>query len=237
MKKVIIVVIALLMANLGFSQTSIGLKAGFTSSGISNLEDSEFAEYKRGTGILIGLIGEFGVNENLSVVAELNLQQKGNKSTSEFDFFGISTNSEVKSTFNFIEVPVLLRFTTGEDLRFYGNVGPYLAYAVGGKVKSEITVAGETESGDGKIMFGDEPENYMGDDFYVDDTFNRLDLGVYVGAGVQAPMGPGALIVDARFGLSLTDSNNLENEPDGYEPNKFNNFTISVGYMIPIGGE
>ncbi len=242
MKKVTIVVIALLMANLGFSQTSIGLKAGFTSSGLSNLEDSEFAEYKRGTGILVGLIGEFGVNENLSVVAELNLQQKGYKTNTEFEFLGIKTESEAKLIFNGIEVPVLLRFTTGENFKFYGNVGPYLGYAMGGKIKSEVSFAGETESGEGKIKFGDEPGNYMGDDLYFDDSFNRLDLGVYVGAGIQKDLGSGALIVDARFGLSLTDSNNTDEiypngKPDGYDPNKFNNFTISVGYMISLGGE
>ena len=127
-------------------------------------------------------------------------------------------------------------------MKFYGNVGPYLGYALGGKAKSEATINGETESADAKIKFGMEPENYTGDDLYLDDQFNRLDLGLYLGAGIQKNMGPGALIVDARFGFSLTDSNNTDEiypngKPDDYDPNKFNNFTISVGYMIPLGGQ
>ena len=235
MKKLSILVVALLVANLGFCQTNVGIKAGYTNSGLSNLEDDEFGEFKRGGGLLVGVIGQFGITENLSVVAEANLHQKSQKSEGSFDFFGISTTFESTTTINYLEIPVLLRFTTGEDLMFFGNVGPSFGYALGGKAKGETTVAGETTSTDGKIKFDTEPENYMGDDIYVD-GFNRVEVGVSIGAGIQKAVGPGSLVVEARYGLGLTDTNDIENEPDGYDPNKFNSISVSVGFMIPIGG-
>lgn len=72
---------------------------------------------------------------------------------------------------------------------------------------------------------------------YTDDSFNRLELGLYFGGGLQKELGVGSIVLDARFGLGLTDLNNEENKPDDYEPIKFNNYTVSIGYMIPLGGK
>jgi len=237
MKKLLILVAALFVVNIGFSQTSFGVKAGFVNSGLSNLEGNEFISYNRGNGLLLGLMGQFGINEKLSVATELNFIQKGSSSEGNFDFLGVSSEFKNTTTINSIEIPILLRFTAGENLKFYGNVGPYLGYAIGGRIKGENTTGGQTETEKGKIFFKDEPENYSGDDLYIEDGFNRTELGVYFGGGIMKDLGGGSLVIDARFGLGLTDTNDLETEPDGYEPNKFNNIAISIGYLFNLGGE
>ena len=232
---------ALFIYGAGFSQTSFGFKLGYTNSSITNLEESKEQEvsvsYNRAGGMHFGLIAQFGLGEKTAISAELNFQQKGIKVESSFDFLGIKTETAGKNLFNYIEIPVLFRYTGGENLKFYGNVGPYLGYAIGGKFKSETTTAGETETAKGKIKFGKEPENYTGDDAYIDDSYNRLEIGAYIGAGIMKEVGGGSVIFDVRYGLDFTDTNNTseiypDGKPDDYKPNKYNNISISLGYMM-----
>jgi hypothetical protein len=229
------------MSQFGMSQASFGLKAGFNSNKITNIDvgDDEDVDLKRGGGLIIGAISQFGITNNLSFVGELNLIQKSTKFEGSFDFFGEEASFEDKTTFNYLEVPLMIRYSAGSSIKFYGNAGPYVAYAMGGKVKSEFSLGGETESEEGKIKFGKEPDNYMGEDAYLEDTYNRLELGVYLGAGIQTDLGPGSLILDARYGIGLSDLNNTDEvypngKPDDYEANKYNNIAVSIGYMINL---
>ena len=80
----------------------------------------------------------------------------------------------------------------------------------------------------GVLKFGDEPANYEGNDYYLD---NSLDIGVQLGGGVKV----GPIIIDLRYGLGLT---NLMDEPDGFSGDWLNqnrSFQLTVGYPILLG--
>ncbi|MFK7771000.1 MAG: porin family protein [Saprospiraceae bacterium] len=237
MKKLTTLIFALFVINIGFSQNSLGLKVGYTSSNLSNRGELPSTELKRGYGLLVGVMRQFGINDKISVITELNLQQKGVIISGSIP----SNDFKSQSIISYLEVPILLKYSIGENLKFFGSVGPYLGYAITAKSKNIVTVNDETMTTKTRIKFGVMPGNYTGKNGYLNKTFNQLEIGLYVGTGIQKRLGTGSLILDARFGIGLTDINNTgelypNGKPDDYKPNKFNNISISIGYLFPFGG-
>jgi len=77
MKRSIILGVALFLANLSFSQVEVGFKLGYTNSGRTNTEDSEFASSKRISGLHLGIVGQFQLTPKMAIALEIDLQQKG----------------------------------------------------------------------------------------------------------------------------------------------------------------
>jgi len=241
MKRSIILGVALFLANLSFSQVEVGFKLGYTNSGRTNTEDSEFASSKRISGLHLGIVGQFQLTPKMAIALEIDLQQKGESQEISITSLGGQQTYDTKYTINYLEVPLLFRYTVGSETRIYLNAGPFVGYALGGKIKGESTVNGQTILADGNIKYGVAPDNYTGNDFYDNDTYNRLEVGIYLGGGILKELGVGSLILDARFGIGLTDTNDPDEiypngKPEGYISNRFNDIIISVGYLFPLGG-
>jgi hypothetical protein len=157
-----------------------------------------------------------------SIQPELNFIQKGSQQEVSFELDGFAVDSKVKSTINYLEVPVLARAQFGsEKTKFFVQAGPSIAYGLGGKTKLTYTMNdGEdvySESESGKVKFGDQPEDYDGPDAYID---NRLDFGVQVGAGVTFNE---RISLDLRYGLGLSDL-----DDDNASKNRAIQFTVAV---------
>ncbi len=84
----------------------------------------------------------------------------------------------------------------------------------------------------GNVKFGKEPDNYSGDDLYID---NGLDFGLQLGAGYKIA---NLIVVDVRYGLGL--SNFIDKDSaNGIDDNKSKNrsFQFTVGFPIKLGGK
>jgi len=250
MKKTLFLFVAILFANVTFSQTSFGVRVGLNSATLSGKESSEDkTDYKAVNGMVFGAVVEQHATDMLSVQFELLYLQKGAQGTGSMTYWGTSFDYTSKIYLNSIELPILLKATFGDNLKFYGNVGPYFNYALGGKYETETVTSNTTETADGKLIFKKEPDNYKGDDNYYDpDEYNRLDWGLYFGGGLGMHLGPGLLSLDIRYGLGFSsfykdahfdkvqlDGSTKNIVPDGYEAFKNRNLTISLSYMF--GGE
>lgn len=105
--------------------------------------------------------------------------------------------------YNYLEIPVLGKVNFGTDqIKAFANIGPSFGFLVG--VSSD------------------------GDRIDLDDSDNRLDVGLQLGGGVGIPAGPGTVQVELRYGLGLT---NIEEDVDSQ--NRV--FAIMFGYAIPFG--
>ena len=161
-------------------------------------------------GLHIGVFANFG-GDVFSFNPGINITTKGcmNK--------GTDLNYTAKSNFNYIELPLLLRITLGEnDFNGYINAGIYGAFMMSGKTKVKSDLTTETS----KIDFAT-------------DNYRRFDVGAIIGGGVQYELGPGKLFFDARFGMRFIgiDSNpSTDDKP-------LLNFTptLAVGYMYAFG--
>ncbi len=76
-----------------------------------------------------------------------------------------------------------------------------------------------------------------GDITYGTDQTNRLDIALQFGGGVGIEAGPGALLLDARYGFGLTDLSDFNTSSDSFNKSKNNVFQFTLGYAIPFGGK
>ncbi len=114
---------------------------------------------------------------------------------------------------NYVNVPLLLKVNFGmENVPIYVNAGPAFGYALSGSGTD-------------------------GDNAFSLDDVNRLDIGLQFGGGVGFGVGPGSLLLDARYGFGLTNLYNLEGAPDSENKSKNNVFQFTLGYAIPFGGD
>jgi hypothetical protein len=209
MKKITLLTTLLLGAASAQAQVSVMPKAGVTLSRIHYDNDPAGQEYQ--LGVVGGLAVPIALGESrFSVQPELLFVQKGER----YETGG----RESKTTLNYLEVPVLAKYTFGSDVfQAFLNAGPSLGVGLTGKAKTE-GAGGDREV---DVRFGDA----KGDGRIYRD--NRLDFGVQFGGGVGLGLGTGQLQAEARYGLGLTD----------VDDNKSTNRTwaFTLGYLIPLG--
>lgn len=182
--------ILLAVLTLGFAttQAQVAIKAGVNFANMNFEEDDPNIEdlARNGSvGFTGGLVFMLPLGSALAVQPELLFSQKGAESS--YTVLGQTFTS--KLTYNYIDVPLLLRLslgdTYGEGLGLYVNGGGYVGYALNGKNKySNPLTNGETD-----ITFDE-----------VDDQ-RRVDFGVALGAGVTL----GNLFFDLRYNHGIND--------------------------------
>lgn len=192
---------------------SLGAKAGVGLSNISNF-DSEGGLVKRTPNAMVqgGFIMNFMFGDLLGIKAEILFQQKGEVYT------GSTYPAKFRIYLNYITLPILVEVSHKfGKITLFGGAGPYVGYALNGKV-----VAINPSSGDETLTFG------KGD-------FRRFDTGLCFDLGSGYKLGPGNLFLNLRFDLGLMDLSQPITKPSGYKTHDTRNFGISAGYLIPIG--
>jgi opacity protein-like surface antigen len=191
-------------------------------------------EIKSRVGFTLGAALNYSFNDKLSVQPELNFIQKGYQesfsSTLIEDFEGqiitYTNSSTTKYTLNYLEIPVLAKLSFGGETKVYAIAGPSVGIGLGGKFKYDNETIESSDdfeetysnSGKGKIKFGEASENYEGDDLFID---NRIDFGIQVGAGILIAH---KIIIEARYGLGLSSLYDSEYEVK----NRVFQFTIGM---------
>ncbi len=201
------------------AQAQIGIKGGVTLSNLAQKafedEGSDFEENST-VGFQAGIFAELPIGEVFAIQPELLFIQKGGKSE-----FNIGNSSyERNFHYNYIEVPVLAKVKAGSTdgsgigLFFYG--GPFVSYAINGKIDNDITILGDKTSNETDIEFND------------DDDQRRLDWGAAFGLGLNL----GSLVLDLRYDLGI--NNVLTDEFDGGGDNGDNPYlrTRSIGLTL-----
>ncbi|WP_071837785.1 porin family protein [Hymenobacter norwichensis] len=193
----------------------LGVKAGANLSNLSgDLTEEDRFENKLGFhgGVMlnVGLAGD----GFLSLQPEVLFSQKGFKyANNEFTILGNRYKYEGDRTYNYIDVPVLLKINTGG---FFVEAGPQYSYLLKVKDDSKFSVNGNTASQ------GSNTQNL--------DNVNRNEIGYAAGLGFQSDSG---LLLGIRYNGSFTDFGK-----DGYSDNDVRNarnsvFQASVGFLLP----
>lgn len=197
-------------------------KGGITSSNVNF--DQDLPNQKSNTGFVGGLGVSFPITADnfVAIQPELLYTQKGFKADSYTTF----TNPRIN--YNYLEVPLLLKVNFGEEaFKAFVNGGPSFGYALGGRSRAD--------NQDMRIKFGNDAST--SDIMYVDpDNVNRLDIGIQFGIGAGIAAGPGDLTLEARYGIGLTDFNNISGAADSVNKSKNRVIALMLGYAIPFGG-
>ena len=144
--------------------------------------NSTLKPYKKNImGLQLGASFQAGITKNFSVVPELYFMEKGGTLKDGNPV----TSDKSKTRFNTLEMPVLARIHVG---RVYINSGPYVAYNLSGRLKTEDSEKSRSLSCDSTI-----------------DGFRHWELGVQAGAGYIFPFRKASVAIDVRYGYGLTN--------------------------------
>lgn len=132
------------------SSIMVGVKGALSLPSLSDNSNNIFTEnFKSYVSFETGIFSEFSFSDLLALKVELNYTVKGGERSGYQplpDDSYITTGQLVygtvdnKTSLNYIELPILAKFTFGDDWKFFGNVGPYLGFLVDAKQTIEGTI-------------------------------------------------------------------------------------------------
>jgi outer membrane protein with beta-barrel domain len=186
------------------AQVTLGARVGYTQADM--IFDPE-AETSRLSSVAGGAFLRFGLG-SVSFQPEVLVVTKG--------FLETVGPADLQLKTDYLEVPVLLRLSTGAGSPFapYLLVGPSLGYEIRCQIEEEV--AGQQVTDD------------CNDD---DPNHKKFDVGVTGGLGFEFAIGAGSLLIEGRYVHGLTDLN------DGDSISERNRaFGAFLGYAIPLGG-
>ena len=169
-----------------------------------------------------GLAFDLNLGNVLSLQPELLYIQKGGKTVYKADE---DNKVESRLYYNYVEVPVLLKLkffpNDTEGAGFYLLGGPFAGLALGGKIKTSTTIAGETTTAE---------EDFEFDNDDADERQRRLDWGVAFGGGVQF----GRVFIDARYNLGINNllDNDADNNNDDAPYRRTRGIGLTLGYQF-----
>lgn len=233
MKKFFLIpLFSLLSFTLVHAQLSIVPKVGYTyySAKFDNMSYGADGFMFRG-GFLLGAGFDIAINDMFSIKPEVVYIQKGWKSEASDDVAGYGYIDNSNVMLNYIEVPIMFKFSFGTSTKFFVNGGPYVGFGLSGKDKWDYTsfYAGSIdyeEDGEYKIKFGTRPENDQSDDQYID---NALEIGGQAGIGVLMI---NRIQFEIRYSYGLT--NMFDEDPD-IPDNTSKNYGFQINIGVPIG--
>lgn len=164
------------------SEGRFGIRGGVTISK-QNFEGGNLTEDPKSKfGADLAILATLPIGDGFfAIQPELHWMQKG--STIE-DING----DDVNNTFNYLELPVLLRFNFGGSAKIFLIGGPSVGYLLGGK---------------------------SGDEDIDKDFYNELEFGAHIGAGIG--LGPIEVDVRYIAGFSdISEVDNLEVKNSGF---------------------
>lgn len=198
MKRVILTLVAAVVATGAFAQINFGVKAGGNLSTISGMVDenngldwgdlaSANASQAMKLGLNAGVYAEYMVVPMfLGVQVEANFSMQGVNTSAEAssDLLGGGISGNTTYAANYINVPILAKFHL---LKLRAYVGPQIGFALGMNTTTETTLGNNVNTQEGTLEEG---------------TFNTLDLSLVVGAQYKLTSNIG---IDARYNIGLTD--------------------------------
>ncbi len=211
MKKIILAITAMVVTSVAMAQQitidpEVGVNFGNIKTEIGD-NSSESDEAKAGLRIGVGM--NIGLGYGLYVKPGLYYVNKGSQTSSSL--------GDYKTHLHYLELPINLGYryqiNGGKAGGIFAEAGPYVAYALSGKVKGEdIPVLGTVET---DINFGSD-----------DDETKAFDWGFNFAGGYETPWG---VYLKAQYGLGL---GNLSNVEDVKSNNK--GWFLSLGYRIGL---
>jgi len=172
-------------------------------------------DLKMNLGFNLGVTAEFPITDLFSFETGLMLNTKGFKINEEEELLGETMELKVKTNIFYLDIPLTAKIGFDADgAKIYAIAGPYVGFALMGKVKAEATFMGETETETETLEFGSD-----------DDQAKRLDYGLLIGAGAEF----GKITFGATYGLGMANMSNYSD--NGYKENH-RVISISVGYRF-----
>ncbi len=178
---VVTVCLVTILPGVGAAQSiGAGVKGGVSLADVPNIAgglDAASDVLNRRIGYAVGGFVAIGLGNGFSIQPEALYTQKGVGASAP----GGTPSSEFKFKADYVDVPILGRFTFGKGLRGYVFAGPSLNFLISAKARSGFGgTASETD---------------------VSDDLESIEAALVLGGGIEI----GPLLVEARWSEGLTN--------------------------------
>lgn len=237
MKKGLIFVLFALVSVVSFSQISWNAKVGMTMNNVTKVEDS-----KMKLGYTFGVGVDYAFSDMWSVQSGLMFASKGTKIDLSYSEDGDTESDEYKINPVYLEIPILaaVKFPISDNMKFIVNVGPYVAFGLGGKTTNDYSYTSvdypeDNESGSQSFKLFSKEKDEDGNEAEKA-ALKRFDLGLQYGIGLE--FGHYLVNLSGQYGFInpvnekgylgdfMYDKNEKKISP------KNMSFAISVGYKF-----
>lgn len=197
MKKIIVTLVAAIMATGAFAQIKVGVRAGGNLSTISGMVSGENnldwgnlatanASQAMKLGVNLGAYAEYMVLPLVGIQVEANFSMQGVSTEASAGSNALSGSIESTTTHsvNYVNVPILAKVHF-MSLRAYA--GPQLGFSLGYNTTTETVIGDNTNTQKATLE---------------DDNYNSFDLSFVVGAQYKLTNNIG---IDARYNIGLTN--------------------------------
>lgn len=185
MKK-ILVLVAILAIGLGSVNAQENLRWGVTAGMNNSKYSNDFLNSR--TGFHAGVKAELALPQ----VAEGVYLEFGGLLTLKGAKWGYGSLVDIKFNPYYLEIPVHIgyKYAINENFAIFGNVGPYAAIGLFGKIKGKVDLIGISGNIDwGGIDWGEiDPSEIKGEEsenIFGSDGMKRFDLGLGLKAGIE----------------------------------------------------
>lgn len=183
----------------------------FSNNYIATLAKSSFK-----AGMAFGISVDYNLNKKkLLLKSELGFEQKGAKYLYTIGNEGSSSDGEYY-TYNYVNLPILLKLKIGNKNNFFVNTGIYTGYLISGVHRVQFTIDGEYQKQKVPMVM----QNHQ-----------RIDFGLVLGGGVGIPISTkDKILLEARYDFALTSSNGS----DSMLFPKQHTFEFTLGYEFGL---
>ena len=234
MKRILLPLTLCMFVNLVSSAQKIGIKAGGNfsnvignSSGSSTTTTSESDKHMYVPGFHVGMLGEFDLAEILSLQLEAVYSQKGFKQKFTSSTLIVTTTQEVKYTYSYIDVPIILNIHFGQ-MGSYIGFGPQVSFLAGVKWDGTQTNS-YSNSAPPPLTNTSTSFTLSGKD---NTGYSKTDFGAVIGTGSKWDSGI-EYCIRAGYGLA-----NIIDKSSSPSTAVWHNlvFSVSIGYTFGTGG-
>ncbi len=142
MKNTLLLVFSIFLFNNSFGQIKFGINTSLLFCHGETVQPSVYGVSRTPTqknlsaGIKIGLGIKYPISTSLIIMPELNLVNKGNKSTVKFSSLNYFQTIVTKYSLTFIELPLNIAYKGKKNESFIIGGGPVFSMGIGGSLKT-----------------------------------------------------------------------------------------------------
>ena len=226
MRKLLLSISFLLISFLNYSQNSkikFGVQAGLNYStflgydvpkdlGPVYSESPAFA-------FLAGINFEYQIKEKWSLKLELNYERKSQNADNyieftEVDGFTQGYDFTSKKNYDYLILPIMVKYSFSNKNSFYVNGGPFIGYLLKSNLTNDLEIDG-----------------FNNDSVETTNLNNKTDFGLSLGLGKTIEINKkNAIFIEIRENLGLT--NTSKNKVWGNGEAKTNSLNLIIGYSL-----
>ncbi len=205
----IVIILTFILSINAFSQNaSLGVKGGLNLSNmiVKNDDETLSDDFKMLAGFHVYPFLEYSFSDIFAIDAGLNFQSRG--------YSIIEDNFKLRFTTLYLDIPINAKFNFDlGSVKLFCNVGPYVAFGIGGTVYTKTTIGNYTTTARRDIDWGDD--------------LKSTDYGLNIGVGLDI----NNFIVGLNYGWGIANLSTIDDDH-----NKANNYvlSISLGYKFDL---